>query len=135
MTIRYSTTFDKVDWARMAKILVDASLGNRAPGFVEQTFRNSQVVAFAWDGEKLIGAGRALCDHVAWCVIFDVAVDPSYQGKGVGAALIHQISSAAATPNVMLKAVPGKEPFYAKLGFEPMPTGMERRSVAHGSCS
>jgi GNAT superfamily N-acetyltransferase len=127
MAIHYSTSLDHVDWARLAEIFVDAALGDRSPALIEETFRNSQAVVFAWERERLIGAGRALSDHVAWSVIFDIAVDPSYQGRGIGAALVRGIASASPAPNLMLKAVPGKEAFYATLGFEMMPTGMERR--------
>jgi hypothetical protein len=49
MTIHYSTSLDPVDWTRLAEIFVDAALGDRSPAFLEQTFRNSQVVVLGFE--------------------------------------------------------------------------------------
>ena len=74
------------------------------------------MAVFAHEGH-LVGAGRALSDRTLWSANFDVAVDPTYQGKGIGAALVRTIFKVAGTSNVMLKSVSGKERFYGKLAF------------------
>lgn len=128
MSIIFSTSCEQVDWQQLAQLLTVTGLGNRSAQELEQTFRNSQVTVFAHHGERLVGAGRALSDHVVWTVIFDVAIDPNLQGQGVGAALIQRIQAEAGTPNTMLKSMPGKEGFYSLLGYALMPSGMERRT-------
>jgi GNAT superfamily N-acetyltransferase len=132
MAITYTTSTDHIDWNHLAALFVRTDLGNRSPDLLETTFRGSQVTVFVHEDGRLIGAGRALSDHTLWSAIFDVAVDPTYQGKGIGVELVRRIREAAGTPNVMLKSAPGKEPFYAKLGFKPMPMGMEASPSSHG---
>ncbi|SEL75072.1 Acetyltransferase (GNAT) domain-containing protein [Pseudoxanthomonas sp. GM95] len=133
MAIVYTDRLDGIDWNALAALFNRAGLGQRTPALIEATFRGSQLVAFAHDQGRLVGAGRALSDRVAWTAIFDVAVDPHAQGQGIGGALMRLIRERAATPNFMLKSMPGKEPFYAGLGFVPMPTGMECASVDPGA--
>lgn len=128
MALTYTTSCQQLDWQQLAQLLTVTGLGTRSAQELELTFRNSQVTVFAHQGDQLVGAGRALSDHVAWSVVFDVAIDPALQGQGVGAALIERIQAAAGTPNIMLKSMPGKEGFYTRLGYQLMPGGMERRS-------
>lgn len=47
-------------------------------------FINSTLVISAWDKERLVGAVRVLSDKVIRSVIYDLVVDPEYQGKGIG---------------------------------------------------
>jgi len=132
MAIQYTTSADGIDWDDLAALFVRANLGNRTAQLLEAAFRGSQVAVFAHEGGRLMGAGRALSDRIAWSAIFDVAVDPRYQGKGIGAELVGTLIRAAGTPNIMLKSVPGKEGFYRGLGFEPMPGGMEANHSSAG---
>jgi predicted N-acetyltransferase YhbS len=125
MTLHYSTSTDTIDWQALADLFVRTGLGNRSPQLLQALFCGSQVTVFAHEDGRLVGAGRALSDFVLWSALFDVAVDPACQGRGVGAALVRLIFATTGTPNAMLKSVPGKEAFYASFGFQPMPTGME----------
>jgi predicted N-acetyltransferase YhbS len=127
MAIVYTGSIEAVDWPQLAALFVRTDLGDRSPQLLQALFQGSQVTVFAHDEERLVGAARALSDFVLWSAIFDVAVDPAYQGKRIGATLMQMISDATGTPNAMLKSVPGKEPFYAGLGFCAMPAGMERQ--------
>ncbi|MBT9493083.1 MAG: GNAT family N-acetyltransferase [Paucibacter sp.] len=90
------------------------------------SFRNSQVCCFAHIDGVLVGAGRALSDRVLWTVIYDVALLPEHQGKGLGKAIMDSLAEQAGAAQVMLYAAPGKEPFYAKLGFRAMKTAMAK---------
>jgi predicted GNAT family acetyltransferase len=76
------------------------------------------------DGQ-LVGAGRALGDGLDCAYIADVAIHPDHQGMGQGTAIIRKlVSLASGHRKVMLYANPGREGFYAKLGFLPMNTAM-----------
>jgi predicted N-acetyltransferase YhbS len=72
----------------------------------------------------LIGFGRALSDGVYQAALYDVAVLPEFQGKGVGTAIVKNILDRLASCNVILYASPGKEAFYRALGFRQLKTGM-----------
>jgi ribosomal protein S18 acetylase RimI-like enzyme len=41
--------------------------------------------------EQLIGLARATSDHAFNATIWDVLVDPEYQGQGLGKALVEQM--------------------------------------------
>ncbi len=56
--------------------------------------------------------------------IYDVAVTPSYQGKGIGKTIVRAIVGNIPNCNSILYASPGKEAFYEKEGFRKMKTGM-----------
>src|SRR5258708_4973276 len=73
-----------IDWDRLALVFKMAPLGERDPAKLKETFTNSAVRCFVWHEGELIGAGRAITDHVAYAAIFDVVVLPAYQGKGIG---------------------------------------------------
>jgi len=126
MEISLSQSIESVSWTCLEDLFIRAPLGARSAALLEQTFRNSQVALFAYDGNRLIGAGRALTDRINWTVVFDVVVDPECQGKGLGKTIVEALASTAGARNVMLQSVPGKEDFYARLGYRPMTSAMAK---------
>lgn len=90
----------------------------------KKAFENSYTVVFIFDNEKLIGFGRAISDGAYQAGIYDVAVIPEYQGKGIGKIIVDSILKTIPQCNVILYAAPGKDAFYEKLGFTRMKTGM-----------
>jgi aralkylamine N-acetyltransferase len=113
-----------IDWERLALVFKSAPLGLREPAKLRKTFMNSAVRCFAWDGDHLIGAGRAITDGVAYAAIFDVVLLPEYQGKGIGKQIMTFLASKSKAANIILHSVPGKEEFYRKLGYRRMKTAM-----------
>ena len=89
-----------------------------------KTFSTSASVIFVYDGEQLIGFGRAISDGYIQAAVYDVAVLPAYQGHGIGRQIIERIVSSLPGCNFILYASPGKELFYNKLGFRRMKTAM-----------
>jgi len=81
-------------------------------------------VVFAFDHEQLVGFGRAISDGVYQAAIYDLAVLPAYQGKGVGKLLLQQLVAQNPGCNFILYASPGKELFYEKSKFRRLKTGM-----------
>jgi GNAT superfamily N-acetyltransferase len=123
---RLSSDLDAVDWRQLAEVFERAPLGRRDPQVLEQLFRNSGSVCLAWRDGELVGAGRALTDRINYAFILDVVVLPEHQGQGHGAAIMRFLMADCGARNQMLHAVPGKEGFYAKLGFRRMTTAMAR---------
>jgi len=128
MALVISQSIESVDWKYLEGLFTRAPLGTRSAASLEQVFRNSQVALFAYDGDRLVGAGRALSDKISWAIVFDVVVEPEYQGKGLGTAIVEELSSKSGARNVMLQSVPGKEAFYVRLGYRPMSTAMAKYS-------
>ena len=89
-----------------------------------KTFIASASVVFVYDDQKLIGFGRAISDGMIQTAIYDVAVTPAWQGQGIGKQIIEKIVASLPGCNFILYASPGKEPFYEKLKFRRMKTGM-----------
>ena len=73
-----------------------------------------------------MGFGRAISDGVYQGAIYDVAVLPAYQGKGVGKTILQSILRNLPNCSLILYASPGKEQFYEKEAFRRMKTGMAR---------
>lgn len=101
------------------------TLGNKKPTNLETAFTNSMFRCFVFEQGKLIGVGRALADGVDCSYVCDVAVHPKFQGLGVGKKIISKlVELSAGHKKIILYALPGKEPFYKKLGFKRMSTAM-----------
>ncbi len=125
MDIRFSNVADDINWEALALLYEKAPLGpKREPEKLRLAFKNSLLKVFAFDGEILIGAGRALSDGVWRAAIYDVAVLPEYQGRGIGSKLIRNLIQQAAVDVITLYAAPGKERFYKQFGFRQMKTAM-----------
>ena len=125
MEISLSTDIDRISWEELARLFELAPLGKkRDPEKLEMAFRNSLLKVFAFHGMKLVGAGRALSDGVWRAAIYDVAVLPEYQGKGIGSMIIRHLIDSANVEVIMLYAAPGKEEFYEQFGFRKMTTAM-----------
>ena len=125
MEIILSTNIDGISWEQLAHVFELAPLGKkRDPEKLEVAFRNSLLKVFAFHGSELVGAGRALSDGVWRAAIYDVAVLPEYQGKGIGSKIIRHLIQAANVDVVMLYSVPGKEAYYERFGFQKMKTAM-----------
>ncbi|XP_072976607.1 serotonin N-acetyltransferase 1, chloroplastic isoform X2 [Typha angustifolia] len=118
---------DKVGWPRRPLTKVAASL------------RNSYLVATLHsvarspdtegdDRKQLIGMARATSDHAFNATIWDVLVDPSYQGQGLGKALVEQLIRTLLQRdigNITLFADNKVVDFYKNLGFEADPEGIK----------
>jgi len=90
----------------------------------ERAFNNSHTVVFVFDDDALVGFGRAVSDGEYQAAIYDVAVLPAYQGKGIGRTIMQAIVKNTPHCHFILYASPGKEKFYEKEGFKRMKTGM-----------
>ena len=124
MNIRLQTGTENINWETVVEILRKAGMASHTPDRHERAFRNSYTVAFAFDEDVLVGFGRAVSDGEYQAAIYDVAVLPAYQGKGIGKMIVQTILEKAPACNFILYASPGKEKFYEKENFKRMKTGM-----------
>lgn len=93
-------------------------------GRMARMLKGADVLATAWDGERLVGVARALTDFSYCCYLSDLAVDRAYQRCGIGAALIAQVSKAIGEESMLLLlAAPEAMEYYPKIGFESVPNG------------
>ena len=122
--INYSADLSGVDWIEAARIFKKAPLGQRDPKQLAKAFKGSFACLAAFEGPKLIGLARALCDGQYQAAIYDVVLLPEYQGTGIGKEIMRRLRAMLPVKNVILYAVPGREGFYAKCGYKKMLTAM-----------
>lgn len=125
MTIHWTQTTGTVDWDEMSELYRIAPLGIKSGDWLKTAYSNSMFKCLAFDDGKIIAAGRAVADGVDCSYLCDIVVHPSYQGSGLGKELIQRlVDLSRGHRKIILYAVPGREPFYAKFGFRRMNTAM-----------
>jgi ribosomal protein S18 acetylase RimI-like enzyme len=125
MTLEWRNTQDGVDWDELVQLYRLAPLGNKKAAELQTVFSASMFKWFVYDAGLLVGVGRVLADGVDCAYLCDVAVHPSHQGTGLGKAIVARLVELSKHhKKIILYAVPGKEPFYRKLGFKRMNTAM-----------
>lgn len=122
--IRIEHALHATDWTRLADVMARAPLRVRAPAALARAFAASYASAFAFAGDTLVGCARALSDGEFYATLHDVAVDPDWQGVGIGRRLVLDLLDRLPVEKVYLTAVPGRQGFYARLGFLPQTTAM-----------
>ena len=125
MNVEWSYSDEALDWEELSHLYRIAPLGQKDPSDLRISFSNSMFKCFVYDSGRLIAAGRALADGKDCSYICDVAVHPSYQGQGLGKAVVSElVDLSKGHKKIILYAAVGKEPFYLKLGFKRMATAM-----------
>ncbi|MDD3162030.1 MAG: GNAT family N-acetyltransferase [Bacteroidales bacterium] len=124
MLYRIQNSCEGIDFKEVVAIIKSVGMKYHDPVVQERAFRNSTSTIFIFDKETLVGFGRAISDGVSQAAIYDVAIEPSYQGKGLGKMVIQTIREELPGFNLILYASPGKEDFYRKNGFFKMRTAM-----------
>ncbi len=141
MNISWRFHQDKINWQELAELYRIAPLGQKSADDLKIVFSNSRFKCFIFDGNTLIGAGRALADGLDCSYIGDVAIHPDYQGRGLGTEVVKTlIQQSEGHKKIILYANPGKEGFYAHLGFKKMNTAMaifqnEAQALERGTIS
>ena len=116
---------NKTDWNELSNLYKIAPLGDKKAEDLKVVFANSKYKCFVYDNEKLIGVGRSVADGYDVSYICDVAIHPDFQGLGLGKQIVNKLVEFSEGYNkIILFASMGKEPFYAKLGFDKMNTAM-----------
>ncbi|KAI3829526.1 hypothetical protein L1987_03652 [Smallanthus sonchifolius] len=121
---------DKVGWPRRPLSKLAAALRNSYMVATLHSIKKSagEELTETDNEKKLIGMARATSDHAFHATIWDVLVDPSYQGQGLGKALIEKLIRALLQRdigNISLFADSKVVEFYRNLGFEPDPEGIK----------
>ena len=125
MSITWISLTDQVDWVELQTLYRLAPLGEKSVEFLQTVFGNSRFCFFAYDGDRLVAAGRALADGADCSYLCDIAVHPSHQGTGLGREMIERLVEVSrGHRKILLYAVPGKEGFYRRFGFMKMQTAM-----------
>lgn len=130
MNLKYQTSCYNIPWNKVPLLLNKVGMSCTDEEKHKQSFEVSHSVVFVFDNDNLIGFGRMISDGVRQSALYDIAIEPDYQGCGIGKEIVTRLMSNTPDCNFILYASPGKETFYKKLGFKKMKTGM-----AYFACS
>ena len=136
MALVWKETIEGVDWEELSALYRAAPLGTKDAATLKTAFGNSRYVLFAYEDDRLVGVGRALADGVDCSYLCDIALVPSHQGRGLGKQIVARlVELSTGHRKIILYAVPGKEPFYARFGFRRMKTAMAIFQNPEESCA
>lgn len=124
MDFRVSFDCSAVSWETVSSTLKRVGMAYHKPDVHRRAFENSHTAVFVYDGDRLVGFGRAISDDAYQAAVYDMAVAPEYQRQGIGTTIMEHILTRVRHCNVILYAGVGKEPFYEKMGLRRMKTGM-----------
>ncbi len=122
MPLRYSADATLTP-AQFVDLLRRSTLAERRPvddpAAIAAMLQHGNLLVTAWDDGKLIGLARSVTDFLYCCYLSDLAVDESYQKRGIGRELIrHTQSRLGPKAKLILLAAPKAVNYYPRLGFD-----------------
>lgn len=135
MTLRYEEHVPSPQ--EYCEMRVKAGLSPKSLKAAEIGLPNSLYGVSIRDDELLIAMGRVVGDGACNFEIVDVAVDPTYQGKGLGRKVMEYIDgylSSAALEGSYVSMIADESVFYEKLGYRlvaPKSQGMTKKFKPH----
>jgi predicted N-acetyltransferase YhbS len=122
MSILYSLEPD-LGAEEFQHILTASTLAERRPANdlvrLDKMLRHADLIVTARDADRLIGVSRAITDFSYCCYLSDLAVDVSYQRRGIGKRLVFETHLAAGeNTTLILVAAPTAEGYYPKIGMK-----------------
>ena len=108
-----------------------ASVGWTPIAACDRALEGSLAAVCAVEGENVVGMGRLVGDGARYCFAVDVVVDPAYQRRGIGRAIVQRLELLAADrslgPRLDLVAARDVRAFYERLGYEPLESELMRK--------
>jgi len=124
MRVSVDSSLDGIDWEQAkADLAADDFDNGRSPEALRASFAQSQHVAIARDGDRVVGMARLLSDGVCNAYLLDVWTQSAYRRRGIGVAMVRQLMSRVPGQHVGLQTDEA-ESFYASLGYAHQPVFM-----------
>ena len=121
MPISFDMTTERIDWEQAkADLAADAFDNGRSAEALRRSFENSQHVAFARDGARVVGMARMLSDGVVNAYIVDVWTHSEYRRQGTASTLMRMLADAVPGQHIGLQTDDAQD-FYRSLGYRPQP--------------
>ncbi len=120
--IQFCADKSKVDFIQLQRLFVKTAFWaqERHMDDLKMAIANSNPVVTVWDGDRLIGFARATSDGVYRAGIWDVVVDPDFQGVGLGRKLVQTVLSHPLVSRVerVYLTTTHQQSFYERIGFK-----------------
>lgn len=129
----FFSTDPRLDLYELEELCHSVGWARRPLHKVRKALSNSFLVVSLWEDRsnskpRLIGFARATSDHAFNATVWDVAVRPAFQGKGLGKALMGYMVAKLRKQdisNITLFADPHVVEFYRNMGFIADPEGIK----------
>jgi len=121
------THLRKISCEQFIDVLNRSTLGERRPVTdrerIASMLEHADLLCTAWAGDLLVGVARSVTDFSYCCYVSDLAVDVSYQKRGIGVELL-RLTQGLLHPkcSVILLAAPKAEGYYPKIGMVQYPS-------------
>jgi len=121
VAVRIEDSLAGIDWVQAKADLSADDLDNgRSPEALRRSFEQSQHVAVARDGDRVVGMARLLSDGVCNAYLVDVWTASSYRRQGIASAMMRLLIDAVPGQHIGLQTSDAQA-FYESLGFRPQP--------------
>ncbi len=87
---------------------------------LKRCLANSDVIISLWEGDEIVGFGRALSDGVYRGVLWDIVIDQDHQGKGLGRLVVKNLLNSKKIKNTkkIYLMTTNKKLFYSQIEFK-----------------
>ena len=121
MAVRIDSSLDGIDWAKVkADLIADDFDNGRSPEALRRSFEQSQHVAIARDGDRVVGTARLLSDGVCNAYVVDVWTALSHRRQRIASRMMRLLIAAVPGEHVGLQT-DDAQALYESLGFRPQP--------------
>ena len=119
--MQVDSSLDGIDWeAVQGDLIADDFDNGRSPAALRRSFEQSQHVAIARDGDRVVGTARLLSDGVCNAYVVDVWTARSHRRRGIATAMLRLLVDAVPGQHVGLQTDDAQQ-LYESVGFEPQP--------------
>jgi ribosomal protein S18 acetylase RimI-like enzyme len=121
VAVRVDGSLEGIDWEQAkADLAADRWDNGRTAGALRRSFEQSQHVALARDGRRVVGMARLLSDGVCNAYLVDVWTMSAYRRQGIASQMIRLLLDEVPGQHVGLQTDDAEE-LYRSLGFERQP--------------
>src|SRR5688572_1226753 len=121
MTVRVDSSLDGIDWAAArADLIADDFDNGRSPAALKRSFEQSQHVAIARDGDRVVGMARLLSDGVCNAYLVDVWTASSHRRRGIATRMLRLLVDGVPGQHIGLQT-DAAQALYESFGFRPQP--------------
>ncbi|MGZ6950760.1 MAG: GNAT family N-acetyltransferase [Acidimicrobiia bacterium] len=126
MAVRIDSSLAGVDWSEAKAALTADDFDNgRTAAALQRSFAQSQHVAFAHDGDRLVGMARLLSDGVCNAYLVDVWTASEYRRRGIATGMIRLLEAQVPGQHIGLQT-DDADALYGSLGYRDQPRFMSR---------
>ena len=128
MSVRIDSSLDGIDWARAkADLVADQFDNGRSAAALGRSFEQSQHVAIARDGDRVVGMAQLLSNGVCNAYLVDVWTASSHRRQGIAAGMLQLLVDAVPGQHIGLQT-DSAHALYQSAGFRPQPEFWSRVS-------